>query len=84
MTYGNLDYLRYRMFVEQNRRGGVFASSAVLGSHPGGGYERPGACCRNSARTDTENAHIDVQVHVFTEKNRYHSGNLMCIPLMVI
>lgn len=38
ITYRNLDYLRYQMFVYQNWPGGVFASSALLGTRPGGGY----------------------------------------------
>ncbi len=38
ITYRNMDYLRYQMFVYQNWPGGVFASSALLGTRPGGGY----------------------------------------------
>jgi glutamate/tyrosine decarboxylase-like PLP-dependent enzyme len=38
ITYRNLDYLRYQMFVYQDWPGGVFASSALLGTRPGGGY----------------------------------------------
>ncbi|MFT4519436.1 MAG: sphinganine-1-phosphate aldolase [Halioglobus sp.] len=38
ITYRNLDYLRYQMFVYQNWPGGVFASSALLGTRPGGAY----------------------------------------------
>ena len=38
ITYRNLDYLRYQMFVYQNWPGGVFASSALLGTRPGGSY----------------------------------------------
>ncbi|MEM1110323.1 MAG: aspartate aminotransferase family protein [Pseudomonadota bacterium] len=38
ITYRNLDYLRYQMFVYENWPGGVFASSALLGTRPGGGY----------------------------------------------
>ena len=38
ITYRNLDYLRYQMFVQPNWSGGVFASSALLGTRPGGGY----------------------------------------------
>ncbi len=38
ITYRNLDYLRYQMFVYEDWPGGVFASSALLGTRPGGGY----------------------------------------------
>jgi glutamate/tyrosine decarboxylase-like PLP-dependent enzyme len=38
ITYRNLDYLRYQMFVYQNWSGGIFASSALLGTRPGGAY----------------------------------------------
>jgi glutamate/tyrosine decarboxylase-like PLP-dependent enzyme len=38
ITYRNLDYLRYQMFVYQDWPGGVFASAALLGTRPGGGY----------------------------------------------
>jgi len=38
ITYRNLDYLRYQMFAYQNWPGGVFASSALLGTRPGGAY----------------------------------------------
>lgn len=38
ITYRNLDLLRYQMFVYQDWPGGVFASSALLGTRPGGGY----------------------------------------------
>jgi len=38
ITYRNLDYLRYQMFVQPNWSGGVFASSALLGTRPGGAY----------------------------------------------
>ena len=38
ITYRNLDYLRYQMFVYENWPGGVFASSALLGTRPGGAY----------------------------------------------
>jgi len=38
ITYRNLDYLKYQMFVHQDWPGGVFASSALLGTRPGGAY----------------------------------------------
>lgn len=38
ITYRNLDYLRYQMFAYQDWPGGVFASSALLGTRPGGAY----------------------------------------------
>ncbi|QFU75707.1 aspartate aminotransferase family protein [Halioglobus maricola] len=38
ITYRNLDYLRHQMFVYENWPGGVFASPALLGTRPGGGY----------------------------------------------
>ena len=38
ITYRSLDYLRYQMFVYEDWPGGVFASSALLGTRPGGGY----------------------------------------------
>jgi len=38
ITYRNLGYLRYQMFAYQNWPGGVFASSALLGTRPGGAY----------------------------------------------
>lgn len=38
ITYRNLDYLRYQMFVYENWPGGVFASPALLGTRPGGAY----------------------------------------------
>jgi len=38
ITYRNLDYLKYQMFVQQDWPGGVFASSALLGTRPGGAY----------------------------------------------
>jgi glutamate/tyrosine decarboxylase-like PLP-dependent enzyme len=38
ITYRNLDYLKYQMFVYQDWPGGVFASSALLGTRPGGAY----------------------------------------------
>ncbi len=38
ITYRNLGYLRYQMFVYQDWPGGVFASSALLGTRPGGAY----------------------------------------------
>ncbi len=38
ITYRNLDYLRYQMFVYENWPGGMFASSALLGTRPGGAY----------------------------------------------
>lgn len=38
ITYRNLEYLRYQMFVYQDWPGGVFASSALLGTRPGGAY----------------------------------------------
>ncbi len=38
ITYRNLDYLRYQMFVYQDWPGGVFASPALLGTRPGGSY----------------------------------------------
>jgi sphinganine-1-phosphate aldolase len=38
ITYRNLDYLRYQMFAYENWPGGVFASSALLGTRPGGAY----------------------------------------------
>ncbi len=38
ITYRNLDYLRYQMFIQPNWSGGVFASSALLGTRPGGAY----------------------------------------------
>ncbi len=38
ITYRNLDYLKYQMFVYENWPGGVFASSALLGTRPGGAY----------------------------------------------
>lgn len=38
ITYRNLDYLQYQMFVCQDWPGGVFASSALLGTRPGGAY----------------------------------------------
>jgi glutamate/tyrosine decarboxylase-like PLP-dependent enzyme len=38
ITYRNLDYLRYQMFVQADWSGGVFASSALLGTRPGGAY----------------------------------------------
>ena len=38
ITYRNLDYLKYQMFVQPNWSGGVFASSALLGTRPGGAY----------------------------------------------
>lgn len=38
ITYRNLDYLKHQMFVQPNWSGGVFASSALLGTRPGGAY----------------------------------------------
>jgi len=38
ITYRNLDYLRYQMFIQADWSGGVFASSALLGTRPGGAY----------------------------------------------
>ena len=38
ITYRTLDYLRYQMFVLEDWPGGVFASSALLGTRPGGAY----------------------------------------------
>ena len=38
ITYRNLDYLRHQMFVYEDWPGGVFASSALLGTRPGGAY----------------------------------------------
>ena len=38
ITYRNLDYLKYQMFVHQDWPGGVFASPALLGTRPGGAY----------------------------------------------
>ncbi len=38
ITYRSLDYLRYQMFAYENWPGGVFASSALLGTRPGGAY----------------------------------------------
>jgi len=38
ITYRNLDYLRYQMFAYENWPGGIFASSALLGTRPGGAY----------------------------------------------
>jgi sphinganine-1-phosphate aldolase len=38
ITYRNLDYLRYQMFAYADWPGGVFASSALLGTRPGGAY----------------------------------------------
>jgi sphinganine-1-phosphate aldolase len=38
ITYRNLDYLRYQIFVQADWSGGVFASSALLGTRPGGAY----------------------------------------------
>lgn len=38
ITYRSLDILKYQMFVQANWSGGVFASSALLGTRPGGGY----------------------------------------------
>lgn len=38
ITYRNLNYLKYQMFVQQDWPGGVFASSALLGTRPGGAY----------------------------------------------
>ena len=38
ITYRSLDYLKYQMFVYQDWPGGVFASSALLGTRPGGAY----------------------------------------------
>ncbi len=38
ITYRNLDFLKYQMFVQPNWSGGVFASSALLGTRPGGAY----------------------------------------------
>ncbi|MDX1735107.1 MAG: aspartate aminotransferase family protein [Halioglobus sp.] len=38
ITYRNLDYLRYQMFAYEDWPGGVFASSALLGTRPGGAY----------------------------------------------
>lgn len=38
ITYRNLDYLRYQMFAYEDWPGGVFASSAFLGTRPGGAY----------------------------------------------
>ncbi|MBT8139697.1 MAG: aspartate aminotransferase family protein [Gammaproteobacteria bacterium] len=38
ITYRNLDYLRYQMFVYEDWPGGIFASSALLGTRPGGAY----------------------------------------------
>ncbi len=38
ITYRSLDILRYQMFVYENWAGGVFASPALLGTRPGGGY----------------------------------------------
>ena len=38
ITYRNLDYLRYQLFVQPDWSGGVFASSALLGTRPGGAY----------------------------------------------
>jgi len=38
ITYRSLDYMRYQMFVYQDWPGGVFASSALLGTRPGGAY----------------------------------------------
>lgn len=38
ITYRNLDYLKHQMFVYEDWPGGVFASSALLGTRPGGAY----------------------------------------------
>jgi len=38
ITYRNLDYLKHQMFVQPDWPGGVFASSALLGTRPGGAY----------------------------------------------
>ncbi len=38
ITYRSLDILRYQMFVQADWSGGVFASSALLGTRPGGAY----------------------------------------------
>ncbi len=38
ITYRSLDYLRYQMFAYQDWPGGIFASSALLGTRPGGAY----------------------------------------------
>lgn len=38
ITYRSLDYLKYQMFVHEDWPGGVFASSALLGTRPGGAY----------------------------------------------
>ncbi|WP_439135080.1 pyridoxal phosphate-dependent decarboxylase family protein [Pseudomaricurvus sp.] len=38
ITYRNLEYLKHQMFVHQDWPGGVFASSALLGTRPGGAY----------------------------------------------
>ncbi len=38
ITYRNLDYLKHQIFVQPNWCGGVFASSALLGTRPGGAY----------------------------------------------
>ncbi|MFQ3244461.1 MAG: sphinganine-1-phosphate aldolase [Arenicella sp.] len=38
ITYRNLDYLRYQIFAQPNWSGGVFASSALLGTRLSGAY----------------------------------------------
>ena len=50
ITYRNLDYLRYQMFAYENWPGGVFASSALLGTRPGGAYAAAWAVTRYFGR----------------------------------
>ncbi|MDC7125945.1 MAG: aspartate aminotransferase family protein [Spirochaetales bacterium] len=38
ITYRNVDYFKYQLFVHENWPGGVFASPALLGTRPGGAY----------------------------------------------
>lgn len=51
ITYRNLDYLRYQMFAYQDWPGGVFASSALLGTRPGGAYAAAWAVTRYFGKT---------------------------------
>jgi len=38
ILYRNIDYLKHQFFVYENWPGGIFASPALLGTRPGGGY----------------------------------------------
>ncbi len=79
ITYRNLDFLKYQMFVYQDWPGGVFASPALLGTRPGGAYAAAWAAMQYFGKS----GYRDLAARTFSAFDKMRSG-ITAIPELYV